>query len=216
MTWTELKSYIKSKGNLRFIESTEKYDIWVMLDGTKLDCEMEKETPATTDQVDFETNYKSFANINVYAVYEADGSPLKVSSPIMKTQFFIDDTEVSHDCTDTVDTLFKTWNFSDSYLKGLAITIEKKETIVKILLDDIEIVNINILNADNVFNLLDTPPLAPLFDLYLNDVGVYVLKLGFDNTPFNEIELKLRNAEVGTRSLKYKYGVVVYNKVYTK
>jgi len=62
-TWTELKTYIQNKEDLRYIKyGTKKYIIWVNLGNNKLETEIFLTDPAGSDQADFETNYKSSAN----------------------------------------------------------------------------------------------------------------------------------------------------------
>jgi len=67
MTWQELKTYLNenNKKNLRYVEYDEFYDVWLMLDDTKLSTEIIKQTgtgPRYEDQADFEDNYKELCN----------------------------------------------------------------------------------------------------------------------------------------------------------
>lgn len=212
MTWTKLKQYITDKTATKYTETEKVYFVWLELGREKLYTEIYKDSPFhDEDKIDFETNYKPHCSLSSTGVYDAT-NPIKVSAPIMITHYDIDAIEVLNSCTDTADTLFKTWNFENSYLKGLTIVVEKKETIIKVIRDETDLlIELNVLDAENLFKLNSMEPLHPMFSLYRNDVGVYITKLSFDNTPFNKIEIKLKNAEVGTRNLKFKYGVIIYN-----
>lgn len=141
-------------------------------------------------------------------------NPLKVTAPIMNTHYFIDDTEVTYSCSDTEDTVFKTWDYENSFLKGLMVVIEKKETIIKFYKNSTDLLcEVNLLKAEDLFQLNSTEPLHPMFSLYKNSVGVYICKLSFDNSPFDKIEVKLRHAETGSKDLKIRYGILIYNKI---
>ncbi len=142
--------------------------------------------------------------------------PVKVSAPIMITRYDIDPSETSISCDDTTDTLFKTWDFTGSFLKGITLVVEKKETVIKVFRDTTDLlVNVDCLAAESLFQLNSIEPLHPMFSLYRNAVGVYVCKMSFESTPFDKIEIKLRHAEAGSKDLQLRYGVLIYNRAYT-
>lgn len=142
--------------------------------------------------------------------------PLKVSSPIMITRYDIDSTEISHNCSDSEDTLFKNWSFPGTYLRGITIVIEKKETIIKIFRNGNDLLlNLNCLDAEDLFSLNAMErPLHDMFSFHKNAVGAYVCSVNFDGTPFDTIDIKLRHAGTGSKDLMFRYGVIIYNDFY--
>ena len=64
-TWTELKNLASSKDLehlLQYNESDAEYYIWFVEDSIQYFCIIDKVSPASSDQTDFETNYKPNAN----------------------------------------------------------------------------------------------------------------------------------------------------------
>lgn len=216
MTWTELKTYIKIKTSLRFIETIKKYDIWITLDDQKLDCEIYKEDPVSADQTDFETNYKADANSPKMTI--DDDTPLKVSVGVMATHLFVDGDEVTHTCTKTEYTFFKSWDLADSYLKGLTFIVEKKESLMKIYRNTTDLLaEVDFGIAEDLMKLSIVDPLHRDFNIYKNDVGVYILKMNSDNTPFDNITVEMKISTTTTSfdpmDLKFRYAAIIYNKV---
>lgn len=60
--WTEFKSFILTKSlSIQFVESNNVYAMWAT-DIVTHECLINKSSPASDDQTDFETNYKSAGN----------------------------------------------------------------------------------------------------------------------------------------------------------
>ncbi|MCP4481435.1 MAG: hypothetical protein GY817_01215 [bacterium] len=69
VNWTKFKDvYNTFETPISYLEETEFYDIWMFVNGREYITVLPKETPRSSDQVDFEDNYKSsVANtINVW------------------------------------------------------------------------------------------------------------------------------------------------------
>ena len=65
VTWTQFKAtYNLFTTPITYLEETEQYDIWMYVNGREYNCILAKTSPASADQIDFETNFKALSNIN--------------------------------------------------------------------------------------------------------------------------------------------------------
>jgi hypothetical protein len=85
VAWTEFKSINTSFANLpmAYLEDSEKYDIWQQVNGREFICVIKKTSPASSDQTDWQNNYKTGANTDGLwsNVAITSARELKVSSP---------------------------------------------------------------------------------------------------------------------------------------
>lgn len=101
MTWDELKQYINeaNKRNLKYVDYGDSYEVWIMLDDTKLSVDIEKQTgtgPRTEEQADFEDNYMADCNKTIVPPLldennkwrvKSDSRPLKPDGKPYETVF---------------------------------------------------------------------------------------------------------------------------------
>lgn len=67
VSWEEIKNFIASKSlSIQYLELGDIYHIFAFDNYFSLTCKISKSTPASEDQIDFENNFKSIANKNLY------------------------------------------------------------------------------------------------------------------------------------------------------
>jgi len=89
-TWTELKALVDTKSlKLQYTDQDVEYTVWAGDNGDTYRCAIAKDSPATTDQTDFETNYKDDCNQSV-SPKTADGKTFvrAESRPLDMTTMF--------------------------------------------------------------------------------------------------------------------------------
>ena len=76
LNWTDFKNEVNSRGlKIQYYLSDITYHILAFDDKLKFYCKLEKENPSSSDQTDFETNYRDAANKKMQSV-DSDGSTL--------------------------------------------------------------------------------------------------------------------------------------------
>lgn len=61
MTWYDFKAIVDAFGvgaNIKELDETNHYDLFVETNTTMFSCRMQKASPASADQTDYEANYK--------------------------------------------------------------------------------------------------------------------------------------------------------------
>lgn len=161
-TWTELKTYVQNKEDLRYIKyGIKKYVIWLNLGGIKLETEIFLTDPASSDQIDFETNYKNMANF---------ASPRKTEDGgivVGQTYGATPETAV--------------WKKRKHYALAGQTTFFDIPVTTEIRLrgGSYKVININDVHEDDYleFSVIDKDNVLGLFSLYGLTVGVDVLEL---------------------------------------
>jgi hypothetical protein len=82
LDWSAFKSNVKNKELLRFIEREFYYTIVY----EQFDTSISKTDPASSDQTDFETNYKSLGNKSLTPQVAVTSEPLPFSVPSYRTK----------------------------------------------------------------------------------------------------------------------------------
>lgn len=91
LTWTDFKAIVDAKElKIQYVQNTYDYCIWTKEEGDEYKCFIDIEDPASSDQTDFETNYKPTANTAL--VHRDDDNRIYAraeSRPLDKTTCFI-------------------------------------------------------------------------------------------------------------------------------
>ena len=159
--WTNLKTYIQNKEDLRYIKYSNKYLIWLDLGGKKLESEIYIESPENADQIDFESNYKPDANF-ASPRKTTDGG-IVVGQTYGATQETATWKRRKHQAAAGQTTFFDIAITTEIRLRGGAYKID----------------NINDVHSDDYveFSVIDKNNILGLFSLYGLTVGVDVLEL---------------------------------------
>lgn len=66
LAWSNFKSLSDSKGmKIQYQDYSNEYYLWALENGTTYICGITKTTPASSDQADFENNYKANSNLPI-------------------------------------------------------------------------------------------------------------------------------------------------------
>lgn len=237
LSWTKFRDeIIISKGlKVQFrIADNNIYDIWAHEPDTEYQTRIPLKVPRSTDQIDFEDNFKSSANqttiIDDFRVLDDEGNPITSTVPSSgkraldvnvhgdltatttaaqyRLKFFTSKTEINLD--DVVDTELANINF-DGQLDGININFDRNDVEVVLSIDGSEILRIKLIDLENqaIYNL-GALGATTIFPMFVRDSGKhFIMALKSPVDVLSNVTIKAKRKLAGVTKMK---GIVVVYK----